>query len=277
MRSLASARASAAASPPMRRNSSRMRGAYSSQWPSASMIGWVRRERSFRALVGSLVSMATSKSSSVRGDDTRLRNSCSTIGCGGRICTDDLRVMRGKAVYVSRATRPASARRPLVFGLHIPGAKAEFESPVGQEVHGSGCGADQRRHRRERLGEMIRHGQRRAAKVFELARLVPFQLNWPNRSDAIQRMAQPAERSMAMSQVSVDPLPAYPVARVVSVREREALEHAELGFDEVEPRGLRRRRHRLDAQPPQQRQEARMIMDVAQVVHDHEEPLVRIA
>src|SRR5438128_644639 len=109
------------------------------------------------------------------------------------------------------------------------------------------------------------------------SQLVPFQLNWPNRSDAIQRMAQPAERSMAMSQVSVDPLPAYPVARVVSVREREALEHAELGFDEVEPRGLRRRRHRLDAQPPQQRQEARMIMDVAQVVHDHEEPLVRIA
>ena len=51
MRRLAIARASTAASPPMRRNSSRMIGAYSSQWPSASMIGWLRRERSFRASV----------------------------------------------------------------------------------------------------------------------------------------------------------------------------------------------------------------------------------
>src|SRR5437867_7655059 len=48
-RSVAVARASTAASPPMRRNSSRMTGPYSSQWPSASMIGWLRRERSFRA------------------------------------------------------------------------------------------------------------------------------------------------------------------------------------------------------------------------------------
>ena len=40
---LARARPSAAASPPMRRNSSRITGPYSSQWPSASMTGWVRR------------------------------------------------------------------------------------------------------------------------------------------------------------------------------------------------------------------------------------------
>ncbi len=48
---LATSRASAAASPPMRRNSSRMIGAYSSQCPSASMMGWLRREWSFRASV----------------------------------------------------------------------------------------------------------------------------------------------------------------------------------------------------------------------------------
>ena len=48
-RELASSRASAAASPPMRRNSSRMTGPYSIQCPSASMTGWFRRERSFRA------------------------------------------------------------------------------------------------------------------------------------------------------------------------------------------------------------------------------------
>lgn len=46
---LARANASTAASPPIRRNSSRMTGAYSTQWPSASMMGWLRRERSCRA------------------------------------------------------------------------------------------------------------------------------------------------------------------------------------------------------------------------------------
>src|SRR5437879_1570634 len=56
---LASAKASAAASPPMRRNSSRMTGAYSSQWPSASMTGWFSRERSVRASVAPLLDMAT--------------------------------------------------------------------------------------------------------------------------------------------------------------------------------------------------------------------------
>ncbi len=40
---LARARPSTAASPPMRRNSSRITGPYSSQWPSASMTGWERR------------------------------------------------------------------------------------------------------------------------------------------------------------------------------------------------------------------------------------------
>jgi len=51
IRSLAMASASTAASPPMRRNSSRITGLYSSQCPSASTIGWVRRFRSFRASV----------------------------------------------------------------------------------------------------------------------------------------------------------------------------------------------------------------------------------
>src|SRR6185312_2090931 len=45
---LARARPSAAASPPILRKASRMTGPYSSQWPSASMIGWERRERRFR-------------------------------------------------------------------------------------------------------------------------------------------------------------------------------------------------------------------------------------
>src|SRR5215475_866787 len=57
-RSVAAASASTAASPPMRRNSSRMTGPYSSQWPSASMIGCFRRERSFRASVDPLMGIA---------------------------------------------------------------------------------------------------------------------------------------------------------------------------------------------------------------------------
>jgi len=51
MRTLAMSNASTAASPPMRRNSSRMCGANSAQCPSASMIGWLKRDRSFRASV----------------------------------------------------------------------------------------------------------------------------------------------------------------------------------------------------------------------------------
>lgn len=39
---------------------------------------------------------------------------------------------------------------------------------------------------------------------------------------------------------------------------------------------MSRRWHRMDAQPTQQRQEARMVMNVARVVHDHEEPFARV-
>src|SRR5688500_14446835 len=51
---LANSHASTAASPPMRRNSSPMTGPYSSQWPSASMIGWPRRARTWVAFMASL-------------------------------------------------------------------------------------------------------------------------------------------------------------------------------------------------------------------------------
>jgi hypothetical protein len=49
MRWVAVSRASTAASPPMRRNSSRITGPYSIQCPSASMTGWWRLARSCRA------------------------------------------------------------------------------------------------------------------------------------------------------------------------------------------------------------------------------------
>ncbi len=57
MRVLAMSSASTAVSPPIRRNSWRISGWNSAQCPSASMIGWLRRPRSFRASVCAWVTM----------------------------------------------------------------------------------------------------------------------------------------------------------------------------------------------------------------------------
>ena len=70
MRALASASASTAVSPPIRRNSSRMCGANSAQWPSASMIGCFRLARIFRASFCPLIDMATLRGQSFCRDDT---------------------------------------------------------------------------------------------------------------------------------------------------------------------------------------------------------------
>src|SRR5215471_4394567 len=56
----------------------------------------------------------------------------------------------------------------------------------------------------------------------------------------------------------------------------EAFEDAELRFNQVEPGGFRGRPHGLDPELPQQGEKARMIVDVAQVVQNHEKPLPRI-
>src|SRR5581483_8432758 len=70
---LARASPSTAASPPILRNASRITGPYSSQWPSASMIGWERRDRSVRGSTWPLSLMARPPSRRVR---------CAL--CGGR-------------------------------------------------------------------------------------------------------------------------------------------------------------------------------------------------
>src|SRR4029450_13657536 len=88
-------------------------------------------------------------------------------------------------------------------------------------------------------------------------------------------MRQTTERPMAVAPVSVDALPTDTGRLVISVRQREALEDAELRFDQVQPRGFSRRQHGLDPQPAEQLQEARMVMDIVQIVHDHEEPFAR--
>src|SRR6266542_5557478 len=122
----------------------------------------------------------------------------------------------------------------LVFGLHVPGAKTEFQSTVGQEVHGGGfarhqhgmaevvvehrrtdpdgfrrgCGADQRRHRREHLGEMIRHGQRRVAEVFDLASLVyPFRPRFPAPDDHSEPEGLHGQHTLTTCSESTQTLP----------------------------------------------------------------------
>src|SRR5262245_53045691 len=90
-------------------------------------------------------------------------------------------------------------------------------------------------------------------------------------------MRQAAEATVPIAQVAVDASPAHLVRQVIRVREREALEHPELRLDQIQPRGLGRRWHGMDPEAAQQPQEARMIVDVVQVVHDHEEPLSGIA
>lgn len=48
-------------------------------------------------------------------------------------------------------------------------------------------------------------------------------------------------------------------------------------FDQVEPRGLGGRPHRVDAKLLEQREEARMVVDLMQVIRDHVELLPRVA
>jgi len=90
-------------------------------------------------------------------------------------------------------------------------------------------------------------------------------------------MRQAAEAPMAIAQVSVDALPADAMRLIIRVSQGEPFEDTELRFDQVQPRGLSRGRHRMNPQPAQQGQETRMVVDVVQVVHDHEEPFPRIA
>jgi len=54
-------------------------------------------------------------------------------------------------------------------------------------------------------------------------------------------MREPVQLPVTISQVPVHSAPTRHVIRVVRIRKREALEHAELGLDEIEPGCLGRR------------------------------------
>jgi hypothetical protein len=61
------------------------------------------------------------------------------------------------------------------------------------------------------------------------------------------------------------------VIEIFRVGEREAREYAEMSFDEVEPGGFGWSEDGADAEAAMQGEEAGMIVDVVQIVLDHEE------
>jgi hypothetical protein len=85
------------------------------------------------------------------------------------------------------------------------------------------------------------------------------------------------EFSMAVTQISVNALPASGVGRIAGVRHCESLQDSKLRFDQVDPGSFRGSPHRVDAQAAQQGQEARVVLDIVQVAQNHEQPLVGIA
>src|SRR5712692_11159425 len=86
-----------------------------------------------------------------------------------------------------------------------------------------------------------------------------------------------ADAAVAVAEVAVDAAPAGDMVAVVRAGERGSLRHAEVGFDGVEPGGIRGRPDGVNVQAPEQGQEARMIMDVVQVIQNDEEALAWIA
>jgi hypothetical protein len=89
-------------------------------------------------------------------------------------------------------------------------------------------------------------------------------------------MLKPAEFAVTIAQVPVYAAPPRHMIRVVGVRDRETSQHPKLRLDQIEPRRFGGRPHRLDAQPPQQGEERRVVVDVAQIIHDDEQAPARI-
>jgi hypothetical protein len=90
-------------------------------------------------------------------------------------------------------------------------------------------------------------------------------------------MSRLADATIAISEVAIDPAPPRDMLQIVRAGEGCALGDAEVRFDGVEPRGLGRRPHGVDTQPAEQRQGARRIVNVVQVIHDDDQPAVGIA
>src|SRR5579859_618410 len=63
---------------------------------------------------------------------------------------------------------------------------------------------------------------------------------------------------------------------IIGIGQGETFQDSELRFDQVEPGGFRRRPDRPNAEPSKQGEEAGMVVDVVQVVQNHEQSLARI-
>src|SRR5262245_48981021 len=90
-------------------------------------------------------------------------------------------------------------------------------------------------------------------------------------------MSRLADATIAIAKIAVDPTASCDVLGIVRAGQGRALGHPEMGLDGVEPGGPGRGPHRVDMEASEQRQEARMIVDVVQVIHDDEQTAAGIA
>src|SRR5436305_83447 len=90
-------------------------------------------------------------------------------------------------------------------------------------------------------------------------------------------MLKPSELAVTIAKVPVDATAARRMVRVVSIGDRETPQDPELRLDEIEPRGFGGCPDRLDAEPPEQGEEGRMVVDVVEVIHDDEQAPTGIA
>jgi hypothetical protein len=81
-------------------------------------------------------------------------------------------------------------------------------------------------------------------------------------------MVLPVDPTVTLVEIAIGAAAARHMIAIVRAGEGGPLGHSEVGFDGVEPGGVGRRPHGMDVQVPEQRQEARMIMDIVQVTHD---------
>ena len=81
---------------------------------------------------------------------------------------------------------------------------------------------------------------------------------------------------MSVAEISIDASTPGRMAGIIGVRQGEAFEDAELRFNQIEPGGFRGRPDGLDVEPPQESQKTGMVVDVVQIVQNHEKPLSRI-
>src|SRR5215467_2458762 len=87
---------------------------------------------------------------------------------------------------------------------------------------------------------------------------------------------QVGEFAVSVAEISINaPAPGRMVG-IIGVRQGEAFEDAELRFNQIEPGGFCGCPDGFDAESPQERQKAGMVVDVAQIVQNHEKPLSRI-